>query len=86
MLTQANLGDLVSHNGIPMRVIRIIPESTSLFEDETGKQTIVKEGYIELKSASGMIEFYQIFREETEYTGGPSAIKGMQPIPWKEKA
>lgn len=85
MSTQVALGAVVTHNGSPWRVVRIIHESLTLFEPEDGDAYIIRESYLELKSGNGGIDFISLFREKIPYQGNPSQIRGLEPILWQEE-
>lgn len=75
------IGSNVKHKEELWRVVRIIGQSTSLFEDETGAYVQI-ESYVELKGLDGSIDFISLEMERAPYAGSPSIIKGLEPINW----
>jgi hypothetical protein len=78
-MSEYPIGVTIEHNGEQFRVVRIISNSITLFEDEKGCY-LQTESYVELKGADGMIDFITLTRERTPYEGSPSIIKGLEPI------
>jgi hypothetical protein len=80
-MSEYPIGVVVVHKDEQYRVVRIIGQSTSLFEDD--KQVYLQiESYVELKGADGSIDFVTLEMERKAYEGGPSIIKGLDPINW----
>ena len=75
------LGAIVTHKDEQYRVVRIIGQSTSLFESETGAYVQI-ESYVELKGSDGSIDFVSLEMVRVPYEGGASVIKGLEPINW----
>jgi hypothetical protein len=73
------IGGTIEHKNEQYRVVRIIGQSVSLFEDEKGTY-LQTESYVELKGADGSIDFVSLTLERTPYEGGSSIIKGLEPI------
>ena len=73
------IGHTIKHNDADYRVVRIIGESVSLFEDD--KQAYLQtESYVELKNAEGHVDFVTLTMERVPYEGPISSIKGLEPI------
>lgn len=78
------LGETVTRGDQPYRVIRVIKESSTLYEPEEGESYTLTESYLELKGGDGNIEFEILNSVKTIYVGNPSTIKGCTPVKWRE--
>jgi len=78
-MLNAKLGDVIEHNAQPFRIVRIIMNSTTLYEPEVGETYVVEESYLELKGADGAVEFISLREEEKPFTGPSSLIRALEP-------
>jgi hypothetical protein len=79
---QVKLGDTIQYEGQPHRVIRIVMNDHSLFEDGA-KCYIITESYLMLKALDGSITFIVLSTSRQEFTG-TSDIRAMQPLSWRK--
>ena len=77
----AELGATLEYAGRPMRIVRIINHSLSLFQNDEGEATTVDESYLELRDAEGKIEFHILHCDVQTYLGQLSDIKAPDPLP-----
>jgi len=54
-----------------------------LFEDDKGNLYIILESFIQIKDASGVIDFIVLNTEKLPYTGPSSSISALAVIPWR---
>ena len=79
------LGGETIKRGKTARVVRFI-SSSSLFESDTGEQTIVEEQYAELRYADGTPDFVSLLVKEYVIIDPTiSTIKGLDPKLWRVK-
>jgi hypothetical protein len=78
-MSDYTIGITLEHKGEQFRVVRIITNSITLFEDEKGVYLQI-ESYIELKGLDGSIDFITLTRERNPYEGPTSIAKGLEPI------
>jgi hypothetical protein len=77
------LGSELQYKDKTWRVIRVLSNDQSLFEDESGVYVIL-ESYIQLKDAEGTIDFIVMNSEKLPYTGPASNIKALEPLQWRK--
>lgn len=77
------LGSELQYKDKTWRVIRVLSNDQSLFEDEH-ETYIILESYIQLKDADGTINFIVMNSEKLPYTGPTSNIKALDPIQWRK--
>ena len=73
------IGDTVNVKDSMARVVRIIKESLTLYEDESGGCNIKKESYIQLRDLNGAVHFIVLDEATLPYEGPNSPIKGLEP-------
>lgn len=56
----------------------------TLFEDDK-EAFIIHESYMQLKGPNGEIDFIVHQSEKLPYSGDPSPIKALSPLPWRAK-
>lgn len=85
MLTQTySLGQEVEHKQSTWLVVRIIENSSSLFEEEDGTLSKIEESYAQLRNDKGEYDFV-MFVERAETFNRHSVIKAIPPVPWRNK-
>lgn len=83
-MSEYQIGSEVVHKEKTWRIIRVLANDQSLFEDESGL-FIILESYIQLKDADGIIDFIVMNSEKLPYTGPTSSIKALDPIQWRRQ-
>lgn len=78
-MSEYAIGSTIKIGDVEFRVVRIIGQSVTLFEDTEGS-FLLTESYIELKGSDNTVEFIRLTVERTPYTGPVSIIKGLDPI------
>lgn len=81
-MSEYQIGSELQQGDKTWRVIRIISNDQSLFEDESGAY-IILESYLQLKDPDGVIDHIILNSEKLPYTGPSSKIKALAPIPWR---
>jgi hypothetical protein len=84
MSTSLQLGSEIERDGQTWRVVRLVIQEHSLFEDENGVY-IVTETHAQLKGAEGQVDFMVLSSEKFPYEGPASTIKALAPIPWRRQ-
>jgi hypothetical protein len=81
--TSTKLGSVITHEGKPHFVVRMV-ESDTLFETETGCY-ILHEQYAELRTEDGSVVFLPPFvAYRTEFLKDPTVKqKGLDPVVWR---
>lgn len=82
-MPQLNLGAEVPHAGEQWRVVRLVAEDLSLFEDADGS-FIIKDSFAMIKSPSGKIDFIVFSTERIVYEGPKSSVKALDTLPWRQ--
>jgi len=77
------LGSEVPHAGEQWRVIRLVAEDLSLFED-ADSSFIIKDSFAMIKSPEGKIDFIVFSTERIVYEGPKSGIKALDSLPWRK--
>lgn len=82
-MSEYQLGSEIVHKDKTWRIIRVLANDQSLFEDESGL-FIILESYVQLKDADGVIDFIVMNSEKLPYTGPTSSIKALEPLQWRK--
>lgn len=82
-MSEYQLGSEIQHKDKTWRVIRILSNDQTLFEDDAGNLYVILETFVQIKDASGVIDFIVMNSEKLPYTGPPSSIKALSVIPWR---
>lgn len=83
MSEQLKLGDYVTRDERPFRIIRLVLNDHCLFESEK-ESYMTTESYMMVKDAEGKVEFIILSSERTEMDPAKQdGIKALNPIQWK---
>jgi len=83
-VSEYQLGSEIVHKEKTWRIIRVLSNDQSLFEDESGL-FIILESYVQLKDELGQIEFIVMNSEKLPYSGPTSTIKALEPLQWRRQ-
>jgi hypothetical protein len=82
-VSEYSIGHEVQYLDKTWRVVRILSNDQTLFEDDSGAHVIL-ESYVMIKSADGLIDFIVLSSEKLPYSGPASSIKALAVIPWRQ--
>ena len=83
-MSEYQIGHEIWYKEKQWRVVRILSNDQSLFEDDSGNIHIILESFIMIKDALGAIDFIVMNSEKLPYTGPSSSIKALSAIPWRQ--
>jgi hypothetical protein len=78
------LGSEIQYQDKAWRVVRILSNDQTLFEDLSGAAYTILESFIMIKDAEGNLDFIVMNSEKLPYTGPSSTIKALAVIPWRQ--
>lgn len=78
-MSEYQLGSELQYKDKTWRVVRVISQDWSLFEDESGIY-IIAESYVQIKSTDGEIDHVVLASDRMEYGGVHSNIKALKPL------
>jgi len=82
-VSEYQIGSEIQYKDRSWRIIRVLSNDQSLFEDESGL-FIILESYVQLKDELGQIDFIVMNSEKLPYTGPTSTIKALEPLQWRK--
>lgn len=82
-MSEYQIGSEIQYKDRSWRIIRVLSNDQSLFEDESGL-FIILESYVQLKDELGQIDFIVMNSEKLPYTGPTSTIKALEPLQWRK--
>jgi hypothetical protein len=83
-VSEYQLGSEIRYKDKTWRVIRILSNDQTLFEDDSGNLYIILETFVQIKDTIGVIDFIVMSSEKLPYSGPPSSIKALSVIPWRQ--
>jgi hypothetical protein len=82
---QVEIGEVIKHKGKLARVVRLVRQSISLIETDSGEAYLLEESYIQLMMEDGEPDFIVLSATNRPYQGKPSVIRGLVPIGYGSK-